>query len=370
MRPRSASGFTLLEILVALAVFGFLLVGLSQTVRFGLTAWRQDARMSDGKTDLEAVDRSLRSIVENLAPADDAARPSIDGSADTLTGLTRLRLPGSNLAPVRVEAGLGVAGTRLVLRWRPYRHSEPFQPLPPAAETELLNGVASLRIAYWQRTGVWGVGWHEPDLPLLIRFRVIFAGEDAPRWPDIIVAPLLSRAMTRRQQGVRALIVLWTVGFLALLGTQIVAAGRSDTQLADNLKQEAVLAAAVDGAVADVMFQMLAARDPRFQADGVVREARVGRDGGSGPDRERKRPGQPQHGFGCLAARPDRPGRRTVGHSRSDRCRCTRLANRGRHSAAGGSQSGRVQRRGARIWTPWCAVSERRGTGGCARHDA
>jgi general secretion pathway protein K len=82
--------------------------------------------------------------------------------------------------------------------------------------------------------------------------------------------------MSNRQRGFALLIVLWTVGFLALLGTQIVAAGRSDTQLAYNLKQEAVLEAAVNGAVANVMFGMLAARDPRFQADGVVREVRVG----------------------------------------------------------------------------------------------
>lgn len=65
MKRQAAAGFTLLEVIVALAVFGFLLVGLSQTVRFGLTAWRQNARLADGKTDLEAVDRSLRSIVEN-----------------------------------------------------------------------------------------------------------------------------------------------------------------------------------------------------------------------------------------------------------------------------------------------------------------
>ncbi len=83
--------------------------------------------------------------------------------------------------------------------------------------------------------------------------------------------------MTNRQRGFALLIVLWTVGFLALLGTQIVAAGRSETQLADNLKQEAELAAAADGAVANIMFRMLAAKDPQFQADGVVRELRIGR---------------------------------------------------------------------------------------------
>jgi general secretion pathway protein J len=193
MKARASAGFTLLEIVVALAVFGFLLVGLSQTVRFGLTAWRQDARMSDGKTDLEAVDRSLRSIVENLAPGDDAAQPPIDGSATTLAGVTRLRVPGSGPTPVAVEAGVAVLGRRLVLRWRPYHHSVAFGPPSPAIETELMSGVASVRIAYWQHTGVWGSTWHEPDLPLLIRFQIVFAGENAPRWPEIIVAPLLSR---------------------------------------------------------------------------------------------------------------------------------------------------------------------------------
>lgn len=82
--------------------------------------------------------------------------------------------------------------------------------------------------------------------------------------------------MTNRQTGFALLIVLWTVGFLALLGTQIVASGRSDTRLADNLKQEAQLAAAADGAVADLMFRLLAARDPHYQPDGTVRTLSIG----------------------------------------------------------------------------------------------
>jgi len=78
-------------------------------------------------------------------------------------------------------------------------------------------------------------------------------------------------------KGFALLVVLWTVGFLGLLGTWIVAAGRSDTQLAGNLKQDAALRAAADGAVADVLFQRLAVRNPRFQADGPIQQVRVGR---------------------------------------------------------------------------------------------
>lgn len=77
-------------------------------------------------------------------------------------------------------------------------------------------------------------------------------------------------------KGFALLIVLWTIGFLALLGTQIVAAGRSDTQLATNLRQNAVLAQAADGAVAHAVFMLQAARDPSWQPDGVARQVRIG----------------------------------------------------------------------------------------------
>ncbi len=193
MKRQAAAGFTLLEVIVALAVFGFLLVGLSQTVRFGLTAWRQNARLADGKTDLEAVDRSLRSIVENLSPGDENARPSIDGLPNALTGITRLRVPGMGLEPIPIEAGLAVSGTRLVLRWRPFHHSVPLASPPLPQDTELMSGVSRLGIEYWQPSGVWVSKWNEPDLPLLIRFRIVLAGTNAPRWPDIVVAPLLSQ---------------------------------------------------------------------------------------------------------------------------------------------------------------------------------
>jgi general secretion pathway protein J len=193
MKVRPSAGFTLLEIIVALAVFGFLLLGLSQTVRFGLTAWHQDARASEGKTDLEAMDRGLRSIIENLTPGDDAGQDPIDGSGNALIGRTRMRVPGSGLAPIPVEVGLALSGRRLVMRWRPYHHWDPLGPTPPPQETDLMTGVARLGIEYWQPTGTWASTWHAPDLPSLIRLRITLAGPNAPRWPDIVVAPLLSR---------------------------------------------------------------------------------------------------------------------------------------------------------------------------------
>ncbi len=188
-----AAGFTLLEILIALAVFGFLLVGLGQTVKFGLTAWQQDARLSEGKTDLEAVDRSLRLVVENLLPGDDSGEAPINGAATALTGVSRMRVPGSGLQAVPIEAGLAVSGRRLVLRWRPYHHAAALRPVADAMETTLIDGVAQFSISYWRPPGTWVSQWHEPDLPMLIRFHLTPARSGAPRWPDIVVAPALSR---------------------------------------------------------------------------------------------------------------------------------------------------------------------------------
>lgn len=84
------------------------------------------------------------------------------------------------------------------------------------------------------------------------------------------------RTTTSGQRGFALLIVLWSVGFLALLGTQIVAGGRADTQLTDNLKRQAELQAAAEGAIQNVVFAMQAARDGRFLADGAIREVRIG----------------------------------------------------------------------------------------------
>jgi general secretion pathway protein K len=86
----------------------------------------------------------------------------------------------------------------------------------------------------------------------------------------------MTNHQARRQLGFALLIVLWTMGFLALLGTRIVFIGRSDTLLAANLKQSAVLEAAADGAISQVMFLISAARDPHVQPDGEIREIQFG----------------------------------------------------------------------------------------------
>lgn len=77
-----------------------------------------------------------------------------------------------------------------------------------------------------------------------------------------------------QDRGFALLIVLWSMVLLALLGTGIAATGRTDAQLAANLRAAAAAVAAADGAVHQAVFHLLDPTRP-WPADGVPRELRV-----------------------------------------------------------------------------------------------
>ena len=79
-----------------------------------------------------------------------------------------------------------------------------------------------------------------------------------------------------RQRGFALLIVLWTLALLALIGSQILAAARQDTQLARNLLDAASLEAAANGAVQHAIFALLDSSNRHWNADDVTHTIRVG----------------------------------------------------------------------------------------------
>ncbi len=82
--------------------------------------------------------------------------------------------------------------------------------------------------------------------------------------------------MTRglEDRGFALLIVLWAVVLLTLLATQLTAAGRTELQLAANLRAGVAAEAAADGAIHAAVFHLLDTPDP-WLADGVERALRV-----------------------------------------------------------------------------------------------
>jgi general secretion pathway protein K len=76
------------------------------------------------------------------------------------------------------------------------------------------------------------------------------------------------------ERGFALLIVLWSLVLLAFLGSQMAVAGRSETQLAANLRNGAIAEAAADGAVHEALFHLLDSSNRHWRADGSSREVR------------------------------------------------------------------------------------------------
>ena len=205
------SGFTLLELLVALVVLGILLATLAQGMRVGLHAWALGQRIGGRADALEATDRALRELVGRAATTDpvtrDRAFTGVPAGMAFTTTMPDVLAPGAPaavapLASARVplEADVSVLlveGHRLILRWRPHHARWLIQPPPPVTET-LLDGVAAVQFAYFQQAadghgGQWLASWSGIDLPRLVRLRVAFFPGDARHWPDLVLTTMRER---------------------------------------------------------------------------------------------------------------------------------------------------------------------------------
>jgi general secretion pathway protein J len=187
-------GFTLLELLVAVAVFGLLLAGLTQGTQYVLRARQSQMHILGRSEDLDTVDRVLRQMIAVMDPGDSLTPPPFAGSRDKVEFVTVLPDAAAGLPVRRVEAGLLVDSLhRLVLRWRPWIHAVRLRPAPSPVETELLRGVQGLEFAFWHPRGGWVGSWRNEDLPALIRIRVLFPPGDPRHWPDIVAATTLRR---------------------------------------------------------------------------------------------------------------------------------------------------------------------------------
>ena len=183
------AGFTLLEILVAVAVFGTVLALLTQGVQFGLRATRLQAEAHDRRGDLAAVDRALRRMVVLADPGTYPEPATLHGTAQRLSLTTELPLRGDGQAQ-RADVTLSAEAGRLLLRWTPHRHAELFGAEPEVQQVVMLDGVERLELAYCGPSGAWVPAWSADRLPALVRIRFVFPANTGRRWPPLVIEPL------------------------------------------------------------------------------------------------------------------------------------------------------------------------------------
>ncbi|MBV9551837.1 MAG: prepilin-type N-terminal cleavage/methylation domain-containing protein [Alphaproteobacteria bacterium] len=197
-RGPNDSGFTLLEILIALAVLGLLVAGLVQGMRTAFAMWSAQTRAIDDATDTDAAARVLRRLLASMQPVSPNGFAAGTTHAPVLAGEpTRAYfvgdLPSGLGESRRADVTIERRGDRVVLDWLP-RDTTAGQTGPSSRAADLLRGVAALRFAYWQpgdAGGAWLDHWQQPTLPKLVRVQIDFDAGDRRRWPDLIAAPLL-----------------------------------------------------------------------------------------------------------------------------------------------------------------------------------
>jgi len=195
MTGRKQAGFTLLETLVTLVVLSFLMTGLVQGLRLGVTVSQRQAHKQALAGEIDVSDRTLRTLIARMDPGGFGARPAtFSGSSHTFLFTTTLPAAAAGLATPEMDVTLRVNEEhQMQLLWLPHYRNR-IGPAPPTEHATLMHGVDHLEIAYWQepKSG-WQPDWTERVLPRLIRIRIIPVRDGGPQGPDIVIAPMRDR---------------------------------------------------------------------------------------------------------------------------------------------------------------------------------
>ncbi|PKU22603.1 prepilin-type N-terminal cleavage/methylation domain-containing protein [Telmatospirillum siberiense] len=190
---RSDAGFTLLEILIGLAVLGLLMAGLAQGMQYGFKVWDAQAATIARRDRLDAVDRALRQLIAQTNAREGEGATSFEGETGRVSFTTQLPAALASVSR-RADATLLVENHRLILRWTPHLHATRLAGPRTPGETELLSGVEKVEFSYWKPAGAegaaggWQTSWSDRQPPELVRIRILFPPGESRRWPDIIAA--------------------------------------------------------------------------------------------------------------------------------------------------------------------------------------
>lgn len=200
LNPPTHRGYTLIELIVALAVLALASVLIIEGLRFGLRAWDAvDTRLSRSDS-VSVAQQLLRGRLQELYPykSSAAARPQpipLVGQPSEVI----FSAPGPHALSgqmLRFRLYLEGAGQiqALKLAWKADSGSATIDSAAPDSVETLLDGVESAAFEYFARgehdRGAWMSSWvNQAEPPLLVRLRLRFVTGSAADWPTFVVRP-------------------------------------------------------------------------------------------------------------------------------------------------------------------------------------
>lgn len=208
MRLRRPHGFTLVEMLVALALVSLMSLAMLQAYRFAQRTLQQTTRVDADMREIAGAQRLLRRLIEQAYPFEPVPGSNEKpGAARGFTGeATQLTLSAPSLARAGAVGlyryTLAEKDGALEVAWGLDRNGNGVASDAPAIRHEaLLDGVKTVAIDYLelvrldngQFEPLWRESWTgRNQLPALVRVRVTFAAGDRREWPELVVAPRIS----------------------------------------------------------------------------------------------------------------------------------------------------------------------------------
>ncbi len=205
-RSRRDSGFTLLELLIAISILALMFTLLTGGIRFGVAAWQKGSDIGRHAGEIRTAHRLLRRQIEQLRPVvmqserRRGRRVAFVGEPDTLRFIAP---PPAQSAPpgiylIQLAIAPAPDGKRLALFWRRLQpdHAD-FTEDGDLKSVVLGQGLAGGVIDYFGRARGEDVPrWHRrwvgrEAVPELIRIRLTYPDDDDRQWPDLIAAPQL-----------------------------------------------------------------------------------------------------------------------------------------------------------------------------------
>jgi general secretion pathway protein J len=195
-----ATGFTLMEVLVAMTLLALLMTALSGSIGFVGRSWDRGWETGETSAAFSRIEGTLRRMIERSVPVTVSAgknrRFLFQGTA-TGVRLVAHDAPSGSAGALYVQE-IMVAGTgsqaQLVYRQHPFGGGSP-RP-DTVSEAQMLSGDFSIAFSYFgsprpPAPPVWLDSWaSDRTLPDLVQVKIAAAGETP--WPPIIVRPFIT----------------------------------------------------------------------------------------------------------------------------------------------------------------------------------